>query len=109
MVTIEDLVEELVGEIADEDAAPLPPVRLEEHGSWLVEGTADRRDLEAALGVDLPEGEWATAAGLVISECGRIPTPGEVVEIGDFDAEVLAGTRRRIRRMRFSRRPQRDR
>lgn len=109
MVTIEDLVEELVGEIADEDAVPLPPVRLEEPGSWLVEGTADRRDLEAALGVDLPEGEWATAAGLVISECGRIPTPGEAVEIGDFDVEVLTGTRRRIRRMRFSRRPPRDR
>jgi CBS domain containing-hemolysin-like protein len=109
MVTIEDLVEELVGEIADEDASPLPPVRLDEPGSWLVEGTADRRDLEEALGVDLPEGEWATAAGLVISECGRIPVPGEAIAIGDFEVEVLAGTRRRIRRMRFSRPPQQDR
>ena len=103
MVTIEDLVEELVGEIADEDAAPLPPVRRDGPGRWLVEGIADRRDLEESLGVRLPEGEWATAAGLVISECGRIPTPGETIAVGDFEVEVLAGTRWRIRRMRFSR------
>jgi CBS domain containing-hemolysin-like protein len=103
MVTIEDLVEELVGEIADEDAAPLPPVRRDGPDRWLVEGIADRRDLEESLGVRLPEGEWATAAGLVISECGRIPTPGETIAVGDFEVEVLAGTRRRIRRMRFSR------
>jgi CBS domain containing-hemolysin-like protein len=109
MVTIEDLVEELVGEIADEDTTPLPPVRREGPGRWLVEGAADRRDLEGAFGITLPEGDWATAAGLVIAECGRIPTPGETVTVGGFDVEVLAGTRRRIRRMRFSAAPTGDR
>jgi CBS domain containing-hemolysin-like protein len=102
MVTIEDLVEELVGEIADEDTAPLPPVRREGPGRWIVEGAADRRELEEAFGVALTGGDWATAAGLVITESGRIPLPGETVTIGPFEVEVLAGTRRRIRRMRFS-------
>jgi CBS domain containing-hemolysin-like protein len=101
IATVEDVVEELVGDIADVDTEPMPSIRADGPGCWIVDGTADRREVEATLGAEYPEGDWTTAAGLVIAAAGRIPAAGDLIRMPGFDVEVLVATRRRVRRMRF--------
>ena len=107
LVTIEDLVEEIVGTIADEhEGEDKEAVREEQAGVWSVPG-----DLEVAQLEDLLGGEWevpedyeaTTVAGLVSETAGRIPMTGEVVEDNGLRFEILASTDRRIERMRVSR------
>jgi CBS domain containing-hemolysin-like protein len=97
IVTVEDIVAELVGEIGEDDSSPVPEIRPEGESRWVVLGSADLRDLADALGTALPDGDWTTAAGLVIGQAGRIPAEGDVVDIGGFRFEVTSATRRRIR------------
>ena len=107
IVTIEDLLEEIVGTIADEhEGEDAEAVRVEAAGVWSVPG-----DLEVAQLEDLLGGEWeapedyeaTTVAGFVSETAGRIPMPGEVVEENGLRFEILASTDRRIERMRVSR------
>ncbi len=107
IATIEDVVAVLVGDIADEHATPIPEIRPDGPGRWVVDGAADLRDLSEALGTDLPQGDWTTAAGLVIGLAGRIPATGDAVEIPGFRFEVTAATRRRVKRIEVTIRPQR--
>ena len=107
IVTIEDLVEEIVGTIADEhEAEDAEAVREESIGVWSVPGEYEIAQLEQLVGdgweapVDL---EATTVAGLVSETAGRIPLPGEVVEESGLRFEILASTDRRIERMRVSR------
>ncbi len=99
IVTVEDVVAELVGEIGEEDIAPIPEIRQSGPGRWIVLGSADLRDLGSELGIDLPEGDWTTAAGLVIGIAGRIPSAGDSVNIAGFRFTVTTATKRRIRRI----------
>ena len=100
LVTIEDLVEEIVGEIRDEhDKADI--VREGEH-TYIVPGSMDVDRLDELFGIR-PEGkEAATVAGLVSELAGRIPQPGEVVEDDSLRFEVLDSTERRVERVRIS-------
>ncbi|MCB2224963.1 MAG: hemolysin family protein [Actinobacteria bacterium] len=102
IATIEDIVEELVGDIADEDVAPVPEIRPLGPGRWAVDGTADLRDLREVLGGALPEGDWLTAGGMVMGVTGRIPARGDAVEVPGFRIEVTAATRRRVRRLEIT-------
>lgn len=105
LVTIEDLIEEIVGAISDEheDGGEEAPVR-EADGSWLVAGSLEVGQLGELLGLDFPENSDATtAAGLVSEAAGRIPQPGEVMERYGARFEVLSATDRRINRLRVSR------
>jgi putative hemolysin len=89
LVTVEDLVEELVGEIYDESDRDILTVRRLPGGSFVLPGRFPVHDLED-LGVDVPEGEYTTVAGAVLDQLGHIPTqPGEQVELGDWLAQVL--------------------
>jgi CBS domain containing-hemolysin-like protein len=109
LVTIEDLLEEIVGTITDEheqDAEKDEPV-LEPDGSWVVPGNLAVDRLEELLGEtwQMPEDyEASTVAGLVSETAGRIPSAGEVIEDEHLRFEVLASTDRRIERLRVSRR-----
>ncbi|AXC11659.1 Magnesium and cobalt efflux protein CorC [Acidisarcina polymorpha] len=109
VVTIEDLLEELVGNITDEheeDAEKDEPVH-EQDGSWTVPGSLNVERLEELFGEtwQMPEDyEATTVAGLVSETAGRIPSAGEVVEDDHLRFEVLASTDRRIERVRVSRR-----
>ncbi|MGC1294689.1 MAG: hemolysin family protein, partial [Alloacidobacterium sp.] len=107
LVTIEDLLEEIVGSIADEhDEDELESPKSEADGSWLVPGKLDIERLEELFGErwEMPEDfEATTVAGLVSEVAGRIPMPGEVVEQDGLRFEVLASTDRRIERLRVSR------
>jgi putative hemolysin len=100
LVTIEDLVEEIVGEIDDEHEKA--EVVRESDQSYIVPGNMDVDRLDELLGTR-PEGkESATVAGLVSELAGRIPQKGEVIEDDGLRFEVLESTERRVERVRIS-------
>ncbi len=104
IITMEDLVEEVVGEIYDETDRDVQSVVHEEDGVMLVPGTFPMHDLPD-IGIDiehLDEGDYTTVAGLVLARLGHIPTePGEVVEIDGHTAEVVEIEGRAITRLRL--------
>ncbi len=107
LVTIEDLLEEIVGAITDEhesDSEVNAP-RQESEGVWVVPGSLEVDVLEELTGdEELKEGDYAatTVAGLVSEVAGRIPMAGEVIIAGKTRFEVLASTDRRVERLRVS-------
>src|SRR5580704_19647356 len=107
LVTIEDLLEEIVGSIADEhEEDELESPKRDADGSWLVPGGMEIERLEGLFGEkwEMPEDyEATTVAGLVSEVAGRIPMTGEVVEEDGLRFEVLASTDRRVERLRVSR------
>ncbi|MBW3566286.1 MAG: hemolysin family protein [Acidobacteria bacterium] len=105
LVTIEDLLEEIVGEISDEheDGEEASWVEVDE-GVWLVNGLVRIDALEEILGARLekPDDDFETVAGLVFKEAGRVPLPGATVNRGGFRFEVDRADRKRIYRVRVS-------
>nr|WP_205707678.1 hemolysin family protein [Kineococcus vitellinus] len=81
VVTLEDLAEELVGEITDEHDESAGYVPVEDDGVWEMAGEVHVDEVERALGVDLPRGDYETIAGLVIASHGGLPQPGTVLEV----------------------------
>lgn len=101
VVTIEDLVEEIVGEIRNEHESKTDIVR-ESESSYIVPGSMDVDRLDDLFGIR-PEGhEATTVAGLVTELLGRIPQPGEAVEDEGLRFEVLESTDRLVERLRIS-------
>ena len=96
LVTLEDILEEIVGDIADEHDVIVQGVRLLSDGSVIVEGSVPIRDLNRAMAWDLPDEEATTIAGLVINEARAIPESGQVFSFHNFRFEVLRKTRNRI-------------
>jgi putative hemolysin len=101
LVTVEDLIEELVGEIWDESDPDVQAVRRHPDGSFSVVGSYPVHDL-VDLGVDAPEGDYTTVAGLILDELGHIPDTGATVEIDGWRFEVTDAGDRVIRRVRLS-------
>jgi CBS domain containing-hemolysin-like protein len=100
LVTIEDLVEEIVGEIRDEhDKADI--IREGDH-TFVVSGAVDVDRLDELFGVRPERTEAATIAGLVSEIAGRIPQKGEIVEENGLCFEVVDSTDRRVERVRIS-------
>jgi putative hemolysin len=89
IVTLEDLIEELVGEIYDETDPDVLSARWLADGSVVIPGRFPIHDL-ADIGVELPEGDYATVAGLLLKVAGRIPLEGEIIELEGWTATVLA-------------------
>jgi putative hemolysin len=97
IVTLEDLVEELVGDIRDEyDAAQAVPAADRAAG---VDGALRLEDFTEQTGIDLEDGAYETVAGYVIARLGRIPDVGDVVETGDVELEVTEMTGHRVTRL----------
>ncbi len=106
LVTIEDLLEEIVGNITDEHEDESERVLHEADGSWIVPGNLEIERLDDLLGgeAEIPEdSEATTVAGLVSEAAGRIPQSGEVIERYGARFEILASTDRRIERLHVSR------
>ncbi len=95
IVTVEDLVEELVGEIYDETDPDLATVVYEPDGTLVIPGAFPVHDL-VDLDVELPEGDYTTISGLVLDELGRFPSVGETIVIDDWQIEIRAIHRHRI-------------
>ena len=98
MVTLEDLLEEIVGEIHDEHEDA--PLRAEAGGAWLVSGLAHAEDLERVFGVDLGERDYDTVGGFVTSTLGRVPAAGETFASRGLAVEVIEADARRVWRVR---------
>jgi CBS domain containing-hemolysin-like protein len=107
VVTVEDIVEELVGEIKDEYDVEAEPIALEPDGSYLVSGRVNLDRLEQTLEAPLANGEEVgTVGGLVTTLFGRIPRPGEQIDHKGFNLEVVAAERKRVNRVRVRRLPE---
>jgi CBS domain containing-hemolysin-like protein len=106
LVTVEDIVEELVGEIKDEYDAEAEPIALEPDGAVLVAGRVSVDRLEQALEAPMLDGaEVGTVGGLVGKLFGRIPRAGESLDYRGFTVEVVDAERKRVNRVRFRRLP----
>jgi putative hemolysin len=107
IVTLEDLLEEIVGEIYDESDRDVLAVRTEPDGALLVPGTFpihELPDIDVEI-TDAPEGDYTTVAGLVLTALGHIPErPGECVQLADWTLEVAALSRYAITAVRLRRR-----
>jgi putative hemolysin len=104
LVTIEDLVEELVGEILSENDQPVSEPVREQDGSWVLSASLPIHEVNRLLPVDLPEGPFATLAGLCLHLAGSIPKVGTTLRAPDgISLEILETTSHRIRRVRLRR------
>lgn len=104
LVTVEDLIEELVGEIRDEYDVESEAVVDEGDGRFVVSGKADVSVLQAHLGVTVERAGFDSVGGYLLAALGRVPVKGERFDAGDLDVEVLEAERRRITRVRMRRR-----
>ncbi|HXW20884.1 MAG TPA: transporter associated domain-containing protein, partial [Roseiarcus sp.] len=101
LVTLEDILEEIVGDIRDEHDVSVQGVRPQPDGSVIVEGSVPVRDLNRAMDWALPDEEATTIAGLVIHEARSIPEPKQVFNFHGFRFEVLRKNRNRIAALRI--------
>lgn len=102
LVTLEDILEEIVGDIKDEHDVNVAGMRVLADGSVNVEGTVPIRDLNRVMDWQLPDEEATTIAGLVIHEARAIPEVGQVFTFHNFRFEVLRKARNRIATLRIS-------
>jgi putative hemolysin len=102
LVTIEDIIEEIVGEIEDEDrAVGEQEIIKAEDGSYLVDGSAEIRKVEMLFNKEIEADDFTTVAGLIMSELGRVPAVGEKLRFKGLEFEVTDADSRRINRVRL--------
>ncbi len=102
LITLEDIIEEIVGDITDEHDVAMPGVRQQLDGSLVVDGSVTIRDLNRAMDWDLPDDEAATIAGLVIHEARTIPEARQAFVFHGFRFEVLRRQKNRIAMLRVT-------
>nr|WP_042180728.1 hemolysin family protein [Kibdelosporangium sp. MJ126-NF4]CEL14548.1 Magnesium and cobalt efflux protein CorC [Kibdelosporangium sp. MJ126-NF4]CTQ88913.1 Magnesium and cobalt efflux protein CorC [Kibdelosporangium sp. MJ126-NF4] len=104
IVTLEDLIEEIVGDVRDEhDRGEVSPVRPLGKGSWMVSGLLRDDELDEATRFRMPEGEYETLAGLVLSRLGRIPEVNDEVVVDGWRITVMRMDRHRVAELRVTR------
>jgi Mg2+/Co2+ transporter CorB len=101
LVTLEDILEEIVGDITDEHDVAMPGVRRQPDGSVNVDGAVSIRDLNRVMDWNLPDEEATTIAGLVIHEARSIPDVGQSFTFHGFRFRVLRRARNRITALRI--------
>jgi putative hemolysin len=101
LITLEDLLEELVGEIVDEFDVEEPTVKRLEDGSVLVSALMSVDDADELLDAELPQGPWDTVGGLMLDLAGRVPSNGDSVEVDGFRFTAVDVHGRRIGRVRI--------
>ena len=102
LVTLEDILEEIVGEIEDEHDVAVPGVRAQADGMVMVDGSVAIRDLNRAMDWDLPDDDAVTVAGLVIHEAQTIPKAGQTFIFHGHRFEVVRRERNQITSLRIS-------
>jgi putative hemolysin len=104
LVTLEDLLEEIVGEIRDEYDEETEPVTDEGGGGWVFSGKVDIDELGDRLGVEIAREGFETVGGYLLARLGRVPSVGERLEVDDLAIEVLEAERRRVNKVRIRKR-----
>ena len=110
IITLEDILEEIVGEIDDEYDNTLPGLSSQKDGSWIVKGDITIRDLNRTFDIDLPDVEASTIAGLVMYESRSIPLPGQEFRFHNLRIRILNKEQNKIASLRiwFDRNNQKD-
>ena len=101
IVTLEDILEEIVGDIDDEHDTDLAGLAPQADGSWLVDGNVTIRDLNRTLGWQLPDEDASTVAGLVLFESRTIPNPGQEFRFHDIRFRIVKRKGNRLTRLRL--------
>ena len=96
LVTLEDILEEIVGEIDDQHDAVVSGVRRQPNGSYMIDGTVTIRDLNREFEWNLPDHNYSTLAGLVLYEAEKIPEPGQVFNFHGFRFDIVRRQRNQI-------------
>ncbi len=105
LVTIEDLLEEIVGEIRDEYDVESEPIVDEGEGRFVFSGKVDIDEVQKRLDVHIEREGFETVGGYLLSHLGRVPAVGESFDIDGLSVQVLDAERRRIHKVRIARRP----
>ena len=108
IVTLEDILEEIVGDIADEHDVEMEGVQVQRDGTLVVEGKVTLRDLNRRFEWRLPDEEASTLAGLILHEARRIPEVGQVFTFHGFNFEILGRKRNQITSVRMRATPEAD-
>jgi Mg2+/Co2+ transporter CorB len=102
IVTLEDILEEIVGDISDEHDVTVEGVRPQPDGSFEMDGTVTIRDLNREFGWRLPDEEASTVAGLVLHEAQQIPSTGQLFAFFGFKFEILERQRNQLTRIKVT-------
>lgn len=102
LITLEDILEEIVGDIADEHDTSVPGLARQPDGSYIIDGALPIRDINRALDWSLPDEEATTIAGLVIHEARMIPEQGQIFTFHGVRFKVLRRTGNRVTQLRIS-------
>jgi CBS domain containing-hemolysin-like protein len=105
IVTLEDILEQIVGEIQDEYDDEVAPIQVVSEDQWRVEGGVALSELEAALGHSFDRDDVSTVGGLVLAEFGRVPRSAESIDVEGFRLVVEHVVRRRVKRIGVYRTP----
>lgn len=106
LVTLEDLIEEIVGEIHDEHDTEELGIVDQPDGYTLVDGRVEIEQLEEHFGVTFGEGKYETLGGLILNAIRMIPATGETVTVDDFEMVIAAADERTIKKVRMRRKPE---
>ncbi|HSG49314.1 MAG TPA: transporter associated domain-containing protein, partial [Longimicrobiales bacterium] len=106
LVTLEDALEELVGEIVDETDVDEDELQQVSHDEWVADGSVDLRDVNQAFNVDLPQLEHRSLNGFILEELGYVPEPGETLQSDGVLIEILEASDTQVLRARIRRAPQ---
>jgi CBS domain containing-hemolysin-like protein len=101
LVTLEDVLEEIVGEIDDEYDKDEPQWRTLQDGSLIIYGKEDIEEVESFFDVKLPDGPYESVGGFIIHQLGQLPKAGETVELDGLRYKVLSATRRHIKTVKI--------
>lgn len=105
LITLEDVIEEIVGEIRDEyDAEEFTFEKLAD-GSYKVNAKMDLEELSEELGIEIPDEDFETLGGFIIAQKGRVPAEGDVLEYENVEIKVLESNERRVSSVRITVRP----
>ena len=102
LVTLEDVLEELIGEIGDRDLQEIEPPKQLADGEWLIDANTGVRSWAAAIGLFLERCPAATMGGLIAANLGRIPSVGDTVQLSNLTLEVASMDEYRVATVRVS-------
>jgi len=101
LVTLEDIIEEIVGDIDDEHDQEERELLIVDEATIIVDAKIDIEEVESHFKLELPEGPYESVGGLVIHQLGRVPQNGAIVKAGNLTFKVLAANRRKIKSVRI--------